>query len=179
VNAPLIEKMAPPRWLPPLGRAVLVGTLLFAGWLRFDRGSWIGGVGALAWLALIGAFAVRALLRRIKPEISASIETPGGYEAMRVSIIAKKRRDWTAMQQRGPILLVRQYTLFLALVAYVLAIILLPAALAQPFPNIAVPAFLKISAIAIVASFGPGMVWAVREWKKRERKWAEYDARTS
>jgi hypothetical protein len=166
-----------PAWTRRAGATLVALALLLAGWFRFDRGMWLA-----AWLTIVGiaaalVFLMDRLLARVPPQLTETLGTVEGQAEVQTMLTALWRDRWRQLERRGPLVLVRRYSIALFLAFYIVALTALsPVSLGRIAP--VVPrVVLIVGGLAIIAILLalPLSRW---HWCRARRLVAEYDSQS-
>ena len=164
-----------PQWRRRAGVLFVSLALLLAGWLRFDRGNWLAAWLTIAGLAFALVFLINRLLARIPPQLVETLGTAEGQGELQVTITTLWRESWRQIERRGPIVLVRRYSIALFLVLYLVALAVLPPIFVGRIAPVVPRVALIVTGLAIVAILLalPVGRW---QWRRGRRLVAEYDS---
>jgi hypothetical protein len=157
------------------GVALLALALLVAGWLRFDRGSWLGAWLTIGGIAVALAFLIERALARVPPQFTDTLATTERQAEVQIMITTLWRERWRQLERRGPAVLVRRYSIALFLVLYLVALAALPPISARRIARVVPRVVLIVGGLAIVAILLalPLSRW---HWRRGRRLVAEYDS---
>jgi hypothetical protein len=174
-NLPDVLEAVPP-WTRRTGVALLALALLLAGWLRFDRGTWLAAWLTIGGIAVALAFLIERMLARVPPQLTNTVGAEGQAE-VQIMITTLWRERWRQLERRGPAVLVRRYSIALFLVLYLVALAALPPISVGRIAPVVPRVVLIVGALAVVAVLLalPLSRW---HWRRGRRLVAEYDSQS-